>query len=152
MESSIPKKVKLFLLLLLIPTSFLAQDKPVYDLIGKNISDVPLTYGKPTYYDKSSPEMECIFYKAKTNRMVFVGNKEGIFQAEMCTTITTEGAAKKVFDRIITRSIKEGFRADTLSVDVINLKRPGTEMDLSLFNNTYAKQFEINLKAKKVAN
>lgn len=83
--------------------------------------------------------------------MVFVGNKEGIYQAEMCTTITEQVTARNVFDRIIARSINEGFKADTLSADVINLKRPGTLMDVSLFNNTYAKQYEINLKAKKVA-
>lgn len=151
MESKISKKVKLFLLLLIIPTSLLAQDKPVYDLIGEKISKVASVFGKPTYHDKSSPGMECIFYKSKTNRMVFVGNKEGIYQAEMCTTIAEQGTAQNVFDRIIARSINEGFKADTLSAEVINLKRPGTEMDLSLFNNTYAKQYEINLKAKKVA-
>ncbi|MBU2491823.1 MAG: hypothetical protein KJ571_04300 [Bacteroidetes bacterium] len=151
MESINSKKVKYFILLLLIPTSFLAQDKPVYDIIGEKISKVAATYGKPTYHDKSSPEMECIFYKGKTNRMVFVGNKDGIYQAEMCTTITEKSTAKNVFDRIITKSISEGFKADTLNAEVINLKRPGTEMDLSLFNNTYAKQYEINLKAKKVA-
>ena len=151
MERKNSKKAKLFFLLLIIPTSLLAQDKPVYDLIGEKISKVAAAYGKPTYHDKSSPEMECIFYKSKTNRMVFVGNKEGIYQAEMCTTITEQGTAKNVFDRIIARSISEGFKADTLSSEVINLKRPGTEMDMSLFNNTYAKQYEINLKAKKVA-
>ena len=152
MESKKSKKLKLFLLLLLIPTSLFAQNKPVYDLIGKKISAVSVTYGKPTYHDKSTPEMECIFYKSKTNRMVFVGNKEGIFQAEMCTTITKEGTARKVFDMIVARSIKEGFNSDTLKADVINLKRPGTNIDLTLFNNTYAKQYEINLKAKKIAN
>ena len=151
MKSKKSNKLKLFLLLLLVPTSLLAQDKPVYDLIGEKTSKVAAAFGKPTYHDKSSPEMECIFYKSITNRMVFVGNKEGIYQAEMCTTITEQGTAKNVFDRIIARSINEGFKADTLSAEVINLKRPGTEIDLSLFNNTYAKQYEINLKAKKVA-
>lgn len=151
MEGKNSKRVKLFLLFLIIPTSLLAQDNPVYDLIGEKISKVAATYGKPTYHDKTSPEMECIFYKSQTNRMVFVGNKEGIYQAEMCTTITEQVTARNVFDRIIARSINEGFKADTLSADVINLKRPGTQMDVSLFNNTYAKQYEINLKAKKVA-
>ena len=151
MEKIKKKKVKLFLLLLLIPTSLLAQDNAVYKLIGEKISKVSVTYGKPTYHDKSTPEMECIFYKAKTNRMVFVGNKDGIFQAEMCTTITDKGSAKKVFDSIISKSVKEGFSVDTLTAEKINLKRPGTEMDVSLFNNTYAKQYEINLKAKKTA-
>ena len=151
MESKKTKRLKLFLLLLLIPTSLLAQDKLVYNMIGKKISAVPATYGKPTYHDKSTPAMECIFYKSKTIRMVFVGNKEGIYQAEMCTTITNAGRAKGVFDRIIAKSIKKGFTADTLSTDVITLKRPGTNVDLSLFHNTYVKQYEINLKAKKTA-
>ena len=152
MESKKTKKLVFFLLLLLVPASLLAQDKPVYDMIGKKISAVSATYGKPTYHDKSTPEMECIFYKSKTNRMVFVGNKEGIFQAEMCKIITNKQKARGVFDGIVARSISEGFNADTLSTDVINLRRPGTNMDLSLFNNTYAKQYEINLKAKKIAN
>lgn len=94
MKSKKTNKVKIFLLLLIIPTSLLAQDKPIYDLIGEKISKVSAAFGKPTYHDKSSPAMECIFYKSKTNRMVFVGNKDGIYQAEMCTTITEQGSAK----------------------------------------------------------
>lgn len=152
MESKKKKKLWLFFLLLIIPSTFLAQSRPVYDMIGRKISTISDSYGKPTYHDKSSPEMECIFYKSKTNRMVFVGNREGIFQAEMCTTITDAGRARKVFDDIIAKSMKSGFKSDTLSNDMVNLVRPGTNVDLSIFHNTYAKQFEINLKAKKIAN
>ena len=151
MEIIIIKKLKLFLLFLFMPTFLLAQDKTIYDFIGGKISNATAAYGKPTHHDKSIPEMECIFYKTKTNRIVFVGNKNGIFQAEQCTTITEEGSAKKVFDQIISRSISDGFIADTLSSDMVNLIRSGTDMSVSFFNNTYAKQFEINLKAKKVA-
>lgn len=65
MESKNSKRVKLFLLLLIIPTSLLAQDKPVYDLIGEKISKVAATYGKPTYPIKLLPKWNAFFTNPK---------------------------------------------------------------------------------------
>ncbi len=61
-----------FFLICLIPGLLTAQDISVHKFIGKTKADVIKKYGNPVHQDNSNPDMMCMFYQTKTNRMIFV--------------------------------------------------------------------------------
>ncbi len=67
----------------------------------KTKSDVIKKYGNPAHQDNSDPNMMCMFYQTKTNRMIFVSNKEGVFQSEATANYDSETKARSVVDDCI---------------------------------------------------
>ena len=93
--------------------------------------------------------MMCMFYQTKTNRMIFVSNKEGVYQAEATVIYDTEAKARKVFYDVIASSVADGFTADSVSANDFQLHKTGVKTDLQLGENKITKNFEVSVKARK---
>ena len=138
-----------FFLICLIPVLLSAQDISVHKFIGKTKSDVIKKYGNPVHQDNSNPDMMCMFYQTKTNRMIFVSNKEGIFQSEATATFGTEAKARKVVDDFIVGSVADGFAVDTVSVNDFMVYKTGVKADLQINENKITKNFDVSVKARR---
>ncbi|MBU1101000.1 MAG: hypothetical protein KKA84_11410 [Bacteroidetes bacterium] len=135
------------LLLLLLSTSDLLAQKEVYDMIGKKMNNVIKTFGKPTYHDKSNPDLECIFYQTKDHRIAFVGNQNGIYQVEKCVFYNGKNAASNSFTQMLKKCCQKGFEVDSLDTYEYELKYSGITMNLSLYENSVLNKFEVRIKA-----
>ena len=135
--------------LFLVLTSLNAQGITVHEMIGKNMDQVIAKYGKPSHQDRSNPSMECVFYKTKENQIVFVANEGGVFQAEGSNFYDKKSAAENAMDNLISMCVGTGFTSDTLNVAEINLHKKGVDLNVSLFENTYSKKYELKVKAHK---
>jgi len=138
-----------FILICLIPILLIAQDISVHEFIGKPKSDVIKQYGNPAHQDNSNPDMMCMFYQTKTLRMIFVSNKEGVYQSEATANYDTEAKARSVFDNILKNSRAEGFAVDSISVNDFQLHKIGVKADLQLIENKISKNFDVSIKAHK---
>ena len=127
--------------------SFAQKDS--YDMIGKKISYAIKVFGKPAYHDKSNPDMECIFYRTKTNRLVFVGNKTGIYQSEKSDFFSNENQATKEISRTLSKCISRGFAVDSLAGQSYEVKLDNCKLEISLFENKVLKKFEVRVKSYK---
>ena len=139
----------LFFLIFIIPDLLTAQDISVHYFIGKPKSDVIKKYGNPAHQDNSDPNMMCMFYQTKTNRMIFVSNKEGVFQSEATANYDTEKKARSVVDDCITGSVKNGFAVDTVSVNDFELYKKGVKANLQMSENKITKNYDVSVKANK---
>lgn len=139
----------LFFLIFIIPDLLTAQDISVHFFIGKPKNDVIKEYGNPAHQDNSNPDMMCMFYQTKTNRMIFVSNKDGVYQAESTTNFNSETSARKAIDDLIKNSAAEGFIVDTVSVNDFQLHKTGAKVDLQLSENKISKDFDVSVKAHK---
>ena len=135
--------------LLLISPLLTCQDLNVHYLIGEKQSAVTKKYGKPNHQDNSSPEMMCMFYQTKTNRMIFVANTEAVYQSEANASYDSDGKARKEIDAFISGSVSAGFEVDTVSASDFHLHKPGVRVDLQVSENKISKQFEISVKANR---
>lgn len=142
-------RILLFLLLPFFSMQLYSQDLELYSMIGKNINTVINTYGKPVHQDRTNPQMECVFYKTKTTQKTFVANTKGVFQAEGSFCYSELSTARKTLDKIISLSIAKDFRVDTLNTDNFALYGNDTKVDLSIFDNSLSKRYEIKMKAQK---
>lgn len=138
-----------FFLICLIPVLLIAQDISVHKFIGKTKGDVIKKFGNPVHQDNSNSDMMCMFYQTKTNRMIFVSNKEGVYQAEATVIYDTEAKARKVFYDVIASSVADGFTADSVSANDFQLHKTGVKTDLQLGENKITKNFEVSVKARK---
>jgi hypothetical protein len=138
-----------FFLVCLFPVLLIAQDISVQYLIGKSKSDVIKKYGNPAHQDNSDPNMMCMFYQTKTTRMIFVSNKEGIYQSEATINYGTEAKAKNVVDDCIRSSLADGFKVDTVSVNDFQLYKSGIKASLQMSENKITKSFDVSVKANK---
>jgi hypothetical protein len=145
------KKVFLvsFFLVCTFPILLIAQDISVHKFIGKTKVDVIKKYGNPVHQDNSNPDMMCMFYQTKTNRMIFVSNKVEVYQSEATATFETETKARNVIDEFIAGSVAEGFAVDTISVNDFMVYKTGVKADLQLSENKITKNFEVSVKARK---
>ena len=135
--------------LLICGDVILSQDIPVYEMIGKKISTVVNTYGKPDHRDNSSPPIECLFYQSKYLRMVFVGDKDGIFQAESCRSLNSESSAKSHLRDIISGCIEKSIKVDTLNTEDFKISTTQMRAEVTLFKNSYSNKYEVRIKAGK---
>lgn len=146
-------KTKRFISFLVIPVLFpifiFSQDIAVHKMIGKSTATVIQKYGKPVHQDNSNPSMVCMFYQNQTKRMIFVSNKNGVYQSEATATYNTESSARSDIDKFISASVSDGFGIDTISINDFFLQKPGTKVDLQLSENKINKIFEVNVKARK---
>jgi hypothetical protein len=138
-----------FFLVCLFPVLLIAQDISVQYLIGKSKSDVIKKYGNPAHQDNSDPNMMCMFYQTKTTRMIFVSNKEGIYQSEATINYGTEAKTRNVVDDCIRSSLADGFKVDTVSVNDFQLYKSGIKASLQVSENKITKSFDVSVKANK---
>lgn len=139
----------LFFLVYLFPVLLIAQDISVHEFIGKTKSDVIKQYGNPVHQDNSNPDMMCMFYQTKTNRMIFVSDKEGIYQSESTTNFSSEIGAKTAVDELIKNSLTDGFAVDSVSINDFQIHRTGVKVDVQITENKITKNFDVSVKAHK---
>jgi len=137
-------------LLCLFPFFIIAQDISVHNMIGKTQNDVINKYGKPVHRDKSNPAMDCMFYKTKNNRLTFVANQDGVFQAEANAYYSSEKKARNALNEFITGSISANFIVDTVSTEDFTLSKEGVNIELQLCENKIKKKYEIRVKALNI--
>jgi uncharacterized protein YegP (UPF0339 family) len=133
----------------LIPVLLSAQDISVHKFIGKTKADVIKKYGNPVHQDNSNPDMMCMFYQTKTNRMIFVSNKEGVYQSEATVNYDSEASARKAIDDLMKNSIADGFAVDSISVNDFQIHKPGVKADVQMTENKITKNFDVSVKAHK---
>ncbi|MCW8810907.1 MAG: hypothetical protein OQK64_08120 [Ignavibacteriaceae bacterium] len=138
-----------FLLICLIPVLLSAQDISVHKFIGKTRNDVIKKYGNPVHQDNSDPNMMCRFYQTKTNRMIFVSDKNGVYQSEATVNYNTEAKARSAVDEFIGSSVADGFAVDTVSINDFELSKTGVKADLQISENKITKNFDVNVKARR---
>jgi len=138
-----------FFLICLIPGLLTAQDISVHKFIGKTKADVIKKYGNPVHQDNSNPDMMCMFYQTKTNRMIFVSNKEGVYQSEATVNYDSEANARKAIDDLMKNSIADGFAVDSISVNDFQIHKPGVKADVQMTENKITKNFDVSVKAHK---
>ena len=126
-----------------------AQNQPIYKMIGKNCSEVKKIYGKPKKHDASNKSMECVFYKNKFSRMVFVGNESGVFQAELNRSFSSKEKAESFFEDYLSNCEKDGFKKDSIDVYEYDFRKSGKRVNISMFHNRMKKKYEVGVKAKK---
>ncbi len=147
------KKIKIFfvsfLLVCLFPVLMFAQDISVHKFIGKTKSEVIKKYGNPVHQDNSDPNMMCMFYQTKTNRMIFVSDKDGIYQSETTVNYGNESKARSAVDEFIAGSITDGFVVDTVSINDFQLSKTGVKADLQINENKITKNFDVSVKARR---
>lgn len=133
----------------LLPITLIAQDISVHYFIGKTKSNVIQKYGNPAHQDNSNPDMMCMFYQTKTNRMIFVADKNGVYQSEATANYGTEVKARSVVDDFITGSVANGFAVDTISANDFQLYKTGVKADLQIVENKITKDFDVSVKARR---
>jgi len=138
-----------FFLMCLIPILLSAQDISVHKFIGKTKNDVINKYGKPVHQDNTNPDMICMFYQTKTNRMIFVSDKTGVYQSEATSNYSSEVKARSVVDEFIINSLADGFTVDTVSINDFQLSKTGVKADLQITENKITKNFDISVKARR---
>ena len=139
--------VILLICFIFIETS--AQDIAVQNLIGKSKNEVINKYGKPVHQDNSNPAMICMFYQDKTTRMIFVSDKDGVYQSEATVSYSTETSARKAVDKFIINSVADGFEVDTVTTNDFEVHRKGVKTDLQLSENKIAQNFVVSVKARR---
>lgn len=136
-----------FILVYLFPVLLIAQDISVHEFIGKTKSDVSKQYGNPVHQDNSNPDMMCMFYQTKTTRMIFVSNKDGIYQSETTVNFSTEAKARTAIDDLIKSSVEKSFTVDTISVNDFQIYKSGVKADVQMTENKISKNFDVSVKA-----
>ncbi len=119
--------------------------KEIYEMIGENVSQVIRTFGKPQHHDKSNPEMECLFYQTKTYRIAFVANGSGVYQAEKCIFCSGKKNARQQFENVLKKCRDCGMKTDSLDTHKYEITGKNVRADLSLFENTFSKNFEVRI-------
>ena len=139
--------VILLICFIFIETS--AQDIAVQNLIGKSKSEVINKFGKPVHQDNSNPAMICMFYQDKTTRMIFVSDKDGVYQSEATVNYSKETSARNAVDKFIVKSVADGFEVDTVTTNDFEVHRKGVKTDLQLSENKIAQNFVVSVKARR---
>jgi len=138
-----------FFVMCLIPILLSAQDISVHKFIGKTKAEVIKKYGNPAHQDNSNPDMMCIFYQTKTNRMIFVSDKDGVYQSESTSNFDSEINARNAVDDLIKNSITDGFAVDSVSTNDFQIHKTGVKADVQMTENKITKNFDVSVKAHK---
>ncbi len=140
------------LLIILISELVFGQDIRVHNFIGKPKSEIVKKYGNPVHQDNSNPDMICMFYETKSYRMIFVSDKEAVYQAEASVYYDSESKARKATDDFISESVSNGFAVDTVSINDFQLSKSGVKADLQIKENKITKKFDVTVKARRCMN
>lgn len=150
------KALRIFYLILisviLSTQSIIAQGIEIHNLIGKKQSDVTKKYGNPVHKDNSNPDMICMFYKNPNGTMVFVSDKDGVYQAEANITYNAESEARKAIDNFIQSSLAGGYQVDSVTVNDFKLHHTGVNVELHIAENKISKKFEVRVKSNRSEN
>ena len=138
-----------FFLMCLFPILLSAQDISVHKFIGKTKSEVIKKYGNPVHQDNSNPDMMCMFYQTKTNRMIFVSDKDGVYQSESTSNFDSEINARNAVDDLIKNSVTDGFAVDTVSINDFQIHKTGVKADVQMTENKITKNIDVSVKAHK---
>ena len=147
------KTLKLFFfvvpMLLFLPDLNFSQDIKVHEMIGKKKSELVRKYGNPVHQDNSNPNIVCMFFKSKTSSIIFVSDKDGVFQAEVTASYDSETSAKKQIDNFISSSLEKEFVVDTVTTSDFRLHKHGVKVELQIAENKLSKQYDIKVKANR---
>ncbi len=127
----------------------IAQEISICKLIGKSTNEVIRQYGKPIHQDMSNPAMQCMFYKTKDYQLVFVANKEGVYQAEGNLSYGSKRNAGKAITGFLSDCGEKGMKIDTVNADEFNVDGDNFKMNIVLFQNTSSNKYEIKVKANR---
>lgn len=141
--------LSLIFLPLLTREALFAQDIAVCKLIGKSNSEVIKKYGKPIHQDLSNPDMQCLFYQTNDYRLVFVSNKEGVYQAEGELKYSSKGNAGKAISDFLSDCFSDSLRIDTVNANEYNVTGKNFKMNISLFENKLSNKYEVRVKANR---
>jgi len=133
----------------IFPQSLLSQDTTICQLIGKSTQAVVNKYGKPLHQDKSNPSMECTFYQTKTSRMAFIADKTGVYQIQVDYYYNSKKEAEDAIKSFLSKCMAKSMQIDTLNTGDYKIIGAGVKMNLTLFENTYSKKYEVKFKADK---
>ena len=142
---------KLFFLFLFISGFSFAQDINVLKYIGKSKTEVIKKYGTPVHQDNSDPAMMCMFYKSSWGSMIFVSDKEGVYQAEVSATYDKEKEARSTIDSFISGSLSDGFAVDSVTTSDFQLHKTGVKADLQISENKLTRKYDIKVKANRTS-
>lgn len=134
---------------LLILSAGQAQQIKYCEMIGKTVNEVIKVYGKPAHQDLSSSSMKCLFYQTKQGRSTFVADEKGVFQIHVDMLFGSEREAKKSIDNFLSGCSLKSYEIDTLNSGNYKILSPGVKMELTLFENTFTKNFEIKFVANR---
>ena len=150
------KTVKLYsvdiLLAILFSGIIYSQNIYVHYYIGKSRTNVEKTYGKPLHIDTSTPQMVCMFYQDKTNRFIFVSDNKGVYQAEVYKSYTTKKQIEKDVKNLISKSISNGFEADTITTSDFEIRKRGVKADIQISENKITRKYDLKIKAVRTEN
>ena len=93
--------------------------------------------------------MICMFYQDKTTRMIFVSDKDGVYQSEATVNYSKETSARNAVDKFIINSVADGFEVDTVTTNDFEVHRKGVKTDLQLSENKIAQNFVVSVKARR---
>ncbi len=150
------KRIKLILVsslcLFFITNTVYLQQIKYCKMIGKSVNEVIQNYGKPVHQDLSNPAMKCLFYQTKTSRAAFIADEKGVYQIQVDLSYNSEKDAKKSIDDFLIDCGSQSYVIDTVSVGNYAIKAPSVKMELTMFENTYSKKYEIKFKADRSEN
>jgi hypothetical protein len=90
-----------------------------------------------------------MFYQSKTNRMIFVSDKDGVYQSESTTNYSSELNARNAVDELIKISMADGYAVDSVSVNDFQIHKAGVKADVQMTENKITKNFDVSVKAHK---
>jgi hypothetical protein len=90
-----------------------------------------------------------MFYQTSTNRMIFVSDKNGVYQSEATQNYSNEAKARNAVDEFISSSVADGFAVDTVTINDFELSKTGVKADLQISENKITKNFDVNVKARR---
>lgn len=129
-----------------------AQQIKYCEMIGKTVNEVMKVYGKPAHQDLSTPSMKCLFYQTRQGRSTFVADEKGVFQIHVDMLFGSEREAKKSIDNFLNGCSLQNYEIDTLNTGNYKILSTGVKMELTLFENTFTKNFEIKFVANRSEN
>jgi len=138
-----------FLLSVLISSNCFAQNINVHKYIGKTKAEVIKKYGNPVHQDNSNSAMLCMFYKSNSGSIIFVSDKDGVYQAEATETYAKEKDARNSIDAFISGSISDGFEVDSVTTSDFRLRKTGVKVDLQISENKLSNKFDVRVKANR---
>lgn len=121
-------------------------------MVGKSVNEVIKNFGKPVHQDLSNPSMKCVFYQTKSSRAAFIADENGVYQIQVDLSYNSEREAKKSIDEFLGDCGSQSYGIDTVEVGNYSIRAPGVKMELTLFENTYSKKYEVKFKADRSEN
>jgi hypothetical protein len=131
------------------PQKIISQQTSLCELIGKNMSAVLNQFGKPIHRDQSNPQMDCVFYQNKSARMAFVADKAGVYQIQIDYYYGTKDEAEKAMNGFLSDCGSKSMKIDTVNAGDFKISKPGVRMNLTLFENSFSKKYEVKFKADR---